>query len=252
MHGSIAFKKELDRIRPQSLVEIFEFNENGQQITTYNTFRQFGSQEDTSIVQFEYQNEQLITKRKSDNYGFFSDNYAYDSVNRLSSKTYCRDENKNGDKFNFELSKQYTITSEQYEYSGEEGQKLIKKYFNNYNRPFKEEVWEWDENGYLVSISSKTVIGKKRAKTIFKYNDNGLVRLKVEQPDLDKERTIKNEYMYDEVGNLIEHNIYKSDQQITHRKLLYNEKTMLLESSLSKDIAARMITITKYQYEFYD
>jgi hypothetical protein len=51
---------------------------------------------------------------------------------------------------------------------------------------------------------------------------------------------------------LIEHNYYKNSAHKLQRKLLYDGKTMLLQSQLAKDMRTNTITITKYKYTFYD
>ncbi len=250
--GSIAFKKELDIIRKQDLIEVFEFDSLGRQTSSMNTFRNISGEADTSVVYFGYNGDLLTLRRKSDLHGFFSDNFVYDSLGRLVKKTYCRDDNAGPSKFDFELKKQYIIMSEEYKYEHPSKSVLKKKHFNNYKRAFKEELYMTDENGYLTEVTSKTVIGNKRTQIIYEYNENGQVAQKIEYPNLDKSTKIRHEYIYDDLGNLIEHNYYKNGSHKLHRKLLYNGKTMLLESQLAKDMRTKVITITKYTYEFYE
>lgn len=252
IRGSIAYKKELDVIREQDLEEIFEFDSLGRQISMMNTFHDLAGGKDTLIVYFEYDGDNLTLKRKSDTYGFFSDNFVYDSLDRVIKKTYCRDDNAGADKFHFELRKQYVIMSEEYKYEKPSELTVKKLHFNNYKRSFKEELYKYDKNGYLLEISSKTVIGNRRSNTKYQYDENGQVSRKIEQPNLDKANKTENEYKYDEVGNLIEHNFFKNKSHKLHRKLLYNGRTMLLESQLAKDMTTNTITITKYKYEFYE
>ena len=251
IRGSISFKKELDIIRKQDLIQIFEFDSLGRQTSSINTFKSITGKKDTAIVYYEYEGINLILRRKSDTYGFFSDNYKFDSADRVIKKTYCRDDNAGPDKFHFELKKQYVIVSEEYKY--EQASELVLKrlHFNNYKRSFKEELIKTDDNGYLKEITSKTVIGNRRSKTTFEYDYKGQVFKKVEQLNLDKANKTRNEYIYDDLGNLIEHNYYKNGIHKIYRKLLYNGKTMLLETQLSKNMSTNTITITKYVYEFY-
>jgi len=253
MNGTISFKKELDIIRKQNLVEVFEFDSAGRQTSSINTFKSVTGIVDTSVVYFEYLDDTdlLTLKRKSDTYGFFSDNYVYDTLGRVIEKTYCRDDNAGKDKFNFELKKQYVIVSEEYKYQQPSDLIVKRLHYNNYKRSFKEEYIKKDFNGYLKEISTKTVIGNRRSKTLFEYDFKGQVSKKIEQLNLDKSNKTTNEYIYDEQGNLIEHNFYKNGVHKTHRKILYNGKTMLMESQLTKNMASKTITITKYTYEFY-
>ena len=252
INGSISTKKQLDIIRPQGLVEIFEFDLEGRQTSTLTTFKNLNKKRDTAVVYFYYDEDNLTCKRKSDTYGFFSDNYQYDSLNRVISKTYCRDDNAGPNKFQFKLKKRYIIVAEEYRYEKPCDSILKKLHFNNYKRAFMEEVFTWDRNGYLKKITSKTVIGNRRSKISFEYNEMGQVVKKIEQPNLDRATKIENRYDYDQLGNLIEHNYYKNSAHKVRRKLLYDGKTMLLQSQLAKDMRTNTITITKYKYTFYD
>ncbi|MDG2331597.1 MAG: hypothetical protein P8M05_08390 [Flavobacteriales bacterium] len=251
MKGAISFKKELDIIRPQYLIEIFEFDVEGKQTSSLRTTKNSAGKKDTSVVYFSYDDDYLICKRKSDTYGFFSDNYAYDSLGRVIQKTYNRDDNAGPNKFNFELKKTYRIVSEEYRYQEVSPQELKKLHYNNYKRPFMEEVMTWNKNGYLIEMTSKTVIGNRRSKTTFEYDEQGQVMKKTEWPNLDKATKYENYYIYDKLGNLIEHNFHKNNTHKLHRKLLYNGATMLLESQLAKEMSTGTITITKYKYTFY-
>lgn len=251
MKGAISFKKELDIIRPQYLVEVFQFNPEGKQTSTLKTTKNSRGKRDTAVVYFSYDNDDLICKRKSDTYGFFSDNYIYDSSGRVIQKTYNRDDNAGPNKFSFQLKKSYKIVSEEYRYQEVSAQQLKKLHYNNYKRPFMEEVINRDENGYLKEITSKTVIGNRRSKTLFEYDEQGQVMKKTEWPNLDKATKYENYYIYDRLGNLIEHNFYKNSTHKLHRKLLYNGATMFLESQLAKEMSTGTITITKYKYTFY-
>lgn len=251
--GSIALKREGDRIRQQDLIEVFTFDERGRQTSKINTSRSSTSSTDTSVVLFEYDNNNnVITIRKSDSYGFFSDNFKYDSIGRVIKKSYCRDENSGKGKFDFKLKKQFEITSENYIWSGTPGKTQSKKYFNNYKRPYKEEEFTWNEFGYFMGSKSRTFMGNKRSETSYSYNENGLVFKLTEQPDLDKLKKIINEYEYDALGNLSFHKKYKNGTQLYARDLIYDESNFLLSSQVFKDMKSGIITITKYTYEFYE
>ncbi len=252
INGNISTKKQLDVIRPQGLVEIFEFDPEGRQTSTMNTFKNLSKKRDTSVVYFYYEGNNLTVKRKSDTYGFFSDNYVYDSLDRIVRKTYSRDDNAGPNKFQFQLKKSYIIVSEEYRYQRLSDDVLKRLHFNNYKRAFMEELFTWDENGYLKEVTTKTVIGNRRSKITFEYNEQGQAMKKTEWPNLDKATKIENFYIYDGLGNLVEHNYHKNSAHKLQRKLLYNGKTMLLESQLAKDMMTNTITITKYKYKFYD
>ena len=54
-------------------------------------------------------------------------------------------------------------------------------------------------------------------------------------------------FRYDDFGNLIEKHIYKNDKFITDIQVIYNLKTGLISSILTRDVATNFISILRFE-----
>ena len=69
--------------------------------------------------------------------------------------------------------------------------------------------------------------------------------------DFDHNAFKKTNYKYDVLGNLIEINEYRNNQHITHKEILYDEKTFLLKALISQDVETNFIKIIKFKPSFF-
>jgi hypothetical protein len=250
LHGVVSTKKELSAIRNTGKVLHFEFNKQGELKKQYSTFyRQ--KKKDTTYIFYEYENKgELATKRTNDINGFYSYNYTYNDAQLLIKKTYCRDENAIKSRTNFILKKQYVIINEEYNYK-KEGSSLIKNILNNNKLPYQRVEYKYDALGYLVSETKKLLINNKKSIVKYTYNEHGLLDSKKIIKDLKKDTFRKLNYKYDSLGNLIELNEYNNDKHITHKEILYDEKTYLLKALIIQDVETNFIKIIKFKASFY-
>jgi YD repeat-containing protein len=59
-------------------------------------------------------------------------------------------------------------------------------------------------------------------------------------------------FKYDQLGNLIEKNIYKKGVFTTEIQIIYNNDTKLLSSVLTREVSTNFIMILRFmEYEFY-
>ena len=72
---------------------------------------------------------------------------------------------------------------------------------------------------------------------------------RVEQPDLDRPRTIKRLWRYDAAGNVIEGELWHDDKQVDREEYLYEEQTMFLKARLTKDLASGVIHVVRFTTE---
>lgn len=250
LHGIVSTKKELSAIKNTGKVLHFEFNKQGELEQQYSTFyRQ--NKKDTTYVFYEYENKgKLATKRTNDINGFYSYNYSYNDDQLIIKKTYCRDENAIKSRTNFILKKQYVIINEEYNYK-KEGSSLIKNILNNNKLPYQRVEYKYDNLGYLISETKKLLINNKKSVTDYTYNEHGLLDSKQIINDTRKNTFKKINYKYDALGNLIEINEYRNDKHITHKEILYNEKTYLLKAMITQDVETNFIKIIKFKATFY-
>ena len=250
--GSWSSKKVKDIIRKKDLDFYYEFNTNGMLQQQYTTFLTQTTKKDTSVISFEYDNDKkIITKRKTDNQGYFSYQYTYDAANNIIKETYYRDENNSPTKNEFELKKQYIITSDSFAYQKMNEFQTKKITYNTYRKSYKETFFYFDSLGYLIEVYSKYIIGNNKSKTTFSYNETGRLAEKQTTPNLIEGITKKEVFIYDEIGNLIEIKTYENEVYKTSTQFLYDGK-MLLTAQLTKEIATEFITILQFDYQFFD
>ena len=249
--GSVSTKADLQVIKSKGLITKFLFDNSGNLIKQFDSFYR-GKKKDSSIINYHYdEKKNIVTKRMSDSYGFFSYNYRYNDAGDIVQKTYCRDENSTGNKNNFKLKKQYTIVNETYSFTRTDSS-MQKNVFNNHGSVYQKEYYTYDENKLLVKMVKKLIVNHKKAETTYKYNDLGKVSEKKIQKDLSKEAYSRFVYEYDELGNLEVVDEYRNAELKTHKEVLYNKSTLLMKALIVQDVNSNFITITKYSYVFFE
>jgi len=250
--GSRSTKKVQDIIRSKGLDYHYDFNPNGTLKQQISTFRSKENGKDTSVISYIYNKHNcLTTKRKNDHFGFYSQNYLLDSRNNIIKKTYCRDENLNSTKGNFELGKQYIIVSDSFSYQKASPKQSKKKFYNNYGKIYKEQINSYNEYGYLIEEYSIFIIGTRKSKITYGYDERGRVNLIDDYSDIANNKKLTQKYTYDDLGNVLEINFFKDDHHTTIKQYVYNKKTMLLDAQLIQDVDTKLIRIIQYSYTFY-
>lgn len=252
IHGMVSTKAVLDKIRDRGFEHYYEFDTTGKQTMQYSTFMRYGNTKDTTVINYYYdEGGRMETTRRNDVHGFYSYNYEYDTLGRLTAQSYCRDQNIGPNKSRFELGEQYVIVSEKYGYEQVDESHIKRSYYNNNGLVYQTEVSHFDEHGYLTEVVTRLVIGKKGSQITYEYDEKGRVSRMCNYANLDVENEITTEYTYDEVGNLLMMDIYRNGVHITNKELLYDEATMLFDAMIIHDIETDYITIIKYEYGFY-
>ena len=246
--GHYSTKADLDRIRDNKNIYVYEFNTNGQLIKDYKT-----AFSDTIVRMYEYDaNHNLTLIRKTDRYGFHSYHYEYDSLNRMIRKSYRRDLNKTYNKVNFKLERSLTISEQTYSYEDtKSGTK--KTYYNSVGRAFRTEWFYRDENGFLIKQEAKSITGSGTDKTEYVYNQNGLLKEKITTSFLTNNNVTRITYEYDEFENIQAQHYYRNGVYRTEYQIVYDSRTLLLSALLSRDIETNVITILKFsEYSYFD
>lgn len=252
INGEIKTKGNLQVIKDAKLVSSYEFDRNGKLALQLGSFNIMGSK-DTTFINYIYdENNNVVTKRTNDAYGFFSYNFEFDTNQRVVSKVYCREENVGKDRYHFELGKQYTIVKESYTYMDKDSI-LVKSTYNNHDRIYQKTTFTYNEFDLLESIQDQFVINKKIARTTFSYTDEGFVATKTYMRDTQKPDNFEKwEYKYDELGNLTYVDYYKGEVHTTHKEVLYNPSTFMLKALLVQDVPSNFITIIKFNTTYFE
>lgn len=252
INGKVSTKRDNEAMYEKDQFNYYEFDANGRITVIMSTFTNLGNSKDTGVVTFKYDGKgQLITKRRNDNYGFYSYNYEYDSIGRIIKETYCRDENAGADKFHFELGKQFIISSESYTYHQYVEKQFVRKYFNNYGALYQERYAYFDANNYHTEDIYRLTLSGKESKTLFGYDEKGRLNKKSDVSYIFGYSETSDTYKYDSLGNLEEHSGFRNSEQKILRSLLYDQKTMLLSAQVMKDFDTELIYVIKYSYQYY-
>lgn len=248
--GVISTKKSLQVIEQRNLVNTYLFDRQGRLEKQYRSFN-YSTRKDTTFFTYTYNsNNHIITKRTSDSYGFFSNNYKYNKEGLMISKTYCRDENIGGDKNDFKLGKQHVIVEESFSHQQTDSSSSIKTY-NTHGKEYQVFTTFFNDLGFIKKEVKKLIINKKKSIINYRYNDKGLVSEKVVFPNFNKKENTSQKFKYDEFGNLEYIDEYTNEKHITHKEIIYNKSTLLMKALLIQDIETNYIKIIKYKYEYW-
>ena len=180
--GVISTKKSLQVIEQRNLVNTYLFDKQGRLGKQYRSFNH-STKKDTTFFTYLYNSDShVVTKRTSDSYGFFSNNYAFNSDGLMVSKTYCRDENIGVNKNNFKLGKQHIIVEETFSHQKTDSTKSIKT-FNTHGKQYQIFTTYFNELGFVNKEVKKLIINKKKSIITYRYNDMGLVSEKTVFPN---------------------------------------------------------------------
>ncbi|MFT7156015.1 MAG: hypothetical protein ACI8Q1_001019 [Parvicella sp.] len=250
--GHVSTKKDLKVIKSSNQMTSYNFDRSGRLETQLGTFNTSGIK-DSNYLSYEYdERNNLILQRTSDSYGFFSYKYTYDDSNRVTSKTYCREESSGTDRFHFELGKQFTIVKESYKYIDSDSI-VNKSVYNNHDRIYQKYTYHYSDLDLLTAIKSQYIISKKQTETTFKYNDlSQVVHMKFVKNLKNPDEVQVTKFQYDELGNLTYIDEYKGINHVTHKEVLYDRSNYLLKALLVQDVATNHITIIKFTTVFYE
>ncbi len=251
LKGTYTFKKMGDIMRETDYVFQYDFDNKGHLIQSFETNNESHKVDTTLLLYSYYKDGNLAYVRRKDHIGYYSTHYFYDSINRVIKEEYKRDIDTAGTFFvpSFERSMLLNFETIKYETNGFFEKSTV---HNSYGLPFKEIISTHDSSGYLISKEEKLKFGNQRNITQFEYDENGWIsNIKITNSNnskLNQELRFK----YDEFGNLSEKHIYKNNQFITDIQVIYNLKTGLISSILTRDVATNFISILRFEVvKFY-
>lgn len=251
--GSRSSKKIQDIIRKKGLDFYYEFNPDGQLSNQIATFFIGGQTKDTNIISYHYDdNNNLILRRKSDNYGYFSHQYQFDSLQRIVKRTYNREENSLNCKASFNLCQRYKISTDSFSYQQLSDTQVKKLYYNNYGKIYKHKFYYYNELGYLKETYTKYLIGSNKSKLTFQYNEKGWLIKQEDYTYFSGEKKTTLIYKYDDLGNVLEIKQLENDVEITNKQFLYDKKTMLITAQIIQDVPTEFLRIIQYNYTFFE
>ena len=248
IRSTILSKREMKPIIETPLWQQFDFDKYGRVERMMETYFN-GSDIDTSLVQFKYAGDHLIKERLSDSKGFYSYSYQYDDQHNLEKMIYSREVNANPEAHNFVLGQLIEVYKERYENSNISDKKTKRIIYNSDDKPYLQELTEYDEYGNKKKELSTLVVTKKGSNVTYSYDAYHRPVEKLEINNLFGKSETRYEYKYDEAGNLLSEKKHEDGVHKTTREFLYDGR-MLLSARLTKDESTGTIQIVKYTITF--
>ena len=251
--GDLHYKRPMKPMYPRDRYFVYHFDEKGRMTKVLDIFKNHEKVFDTLATFYEYNDfDLLITKRETDNFGFFSTRYLYNDKKQVVSEVFLREVNALKSKSEFELKKDYVVAQEDFKMSySPDGNVVIRKVMNDVGNIYKTIEYMY-ENNMLVEEIKRYVLTGAVEKTKFELDESGKLIKKFEEQGLMEKRMMQSNYIYNENNLLVEVDIYKNDVQYHHKEFLRNEETKLATAKIDNRKNEEVIDVVKYEYQFFD
>lgn len=249
LEGYYVYKKKNDIMRDTHYKCVYNFDQEGRLKSSFETRPDDGSLDTTWNI-YEYDvNDLLITHRKTEQQGFTSVHFTYDEQKRVIEETFTRDYTDSAGKY---VARSLLFNSEKFTYEQYDRQ-LKSTRFNSEGLPYLEEIWNYNELGYLVERTERIKMTNTLYTYIYEYNEHGKLSAIRKKSNLQKDFLEEFTFQYDELGNLIEKHIYRNGVFTTDIQIVYNSKSRLISSVITKQVSTGFLSIVRFNtYEFYD
>lgn len=232
----------------------YDFDKEGRMIHNYKLFRQSDYHFDTLLVSYEYDlQNRIIAKRMSDNFGFYSLNYEYDSKGAILKETYCRDISSGKGHLDFKLQKQYPIAVETFKTECYTATQCKRFALNNLGNAYKETLIYYDKKGKVLSEETSFINTGKREKRSFNYDEKGRITEISDYTDIAGEQTQLISIDYDKDGRIIKWMVYKNNQLKENAEFLFLEnKPQVISAYINRKESDKQMDIYKITYTFWE
>lgn len=226
---------------------VYEFNEDGQLSATYETRTDDGTR-DTTWNLYYYNNNGLLEKhRKTDQEGYLTTLYTYDSIGRVVTEEIVREVDSNG-----VITRTLSFSKESFKYQEYENQTKRTK-FNNYDLPYLDEYFNYNDEGYLIERIERIKMTSTVYTYHYEYNEKGLLGAIRKSSNREEGYLEELEFKYDDYGNLIEKHVKRKGIFTTDIQIVYNSKSKLISSVITRQVSTNFRMIIRFlDYEFFD
>ncbi|MCB0764505.1 MAG: hypothetical protein R2815_11985 [Flavobacteriales bacterium] len=246
--GEQMIKRDNEPMRTQKASYYYRFDPTGRTIYSNTAFGHPGTGTDTASVTYTYDADgRMVRRLRNDLSGHFAYAMEYDDQGRPLRETYTRIENLSSDRYTLIPGPVTEISDERFRYETESDTVWRKVYLNGLGLPYRERRFAKDAFGYLRSIEDRYLISNRRSRITFRYDEKGRLAERIEQPDLDRQRTLKRTWRYDVAGNVTEAALWHDDQHMERTEYLYEEHSMKLKARLTKDLVTGQIHVVRYR-----
>ena len=247
LKGEFQYMRHGEGLRSTDFKYVYNFDKKGRLISTFET-RTDGGSLDTSWNRYEYNSrDHLIQHSNSDLDGYQTIQYTRDSLGRILTEEFIREIDSAGVRV-----RSLTFNKESVKYFDYELQTKSTRY-NNYNLPYLDEYYNFNEFGYLVERIQRLKMTGSVYTYTYEYNEKG--KLSAIRKSSNKKDGYLEEltFKYDTLGNLVEKHIYKKGVFTTDIQIIYSSKTKLLQSVITREVATDSMMILRFRdYVFFD
>ncbi|MDG1147365.1 MAG: hypothetical protein P8N52_03565 [Crocinitomicaceae bacterium] len=247
LKGSFVYQKKGQLMKPTKFKYVYQFDQQGHLSSTFET-RSDDGLKDTTWNTYSYNDTgELILHRKTDQDGYNTVAYTYDDKGRVIEENYMREIDSNN-----QIIRTLNFNKESIKYVDSELQTKCTRY-NNYDLPYLDVFVNYNEFSYLVERVEKFKMASIIYRYAYEYNEHGqlsAIRKSSNQQDEYLEELL---FRYDDLGNLIEKHVYKKGVFITDIQIIYNSKSKLLATVITRQVSTGFMMILRFkEYEFYD
>jgi YD repeat-containing protein len=236
MIGIYSYKKAGQPIINSNEHYVFEFDEEGRFISSYETHKNDGTNwKNWTIYVYSAKNE-LITIKKGRLSSLKCKEFKYnDQGICVEEKTYIENQTTKNQIRKFIFTDKISV---------QRNHKVqIRTYNNSFGLPYLTETIKFDTNGYLLEKTEQFLVSLQTVTTKFTYTEKGFIS-SIQKINSDDPTALEEQkFEYDESGNMTEKKSYKNGVYLTEMNFLYNSKTFFLVNVLLQDVASNSITL---------
>ncbi len=240
----VLYKKSGDIIRSKGESESYFFDRNGR-LTHFYKLISWENGLDTLHYFYGYNPDTLIAIYYTYDKGFNKKTFVYDKDKKCIAIQYSRIANQTADLLEVNFGNETFLTEEKLEYVYQDGKVVKRVYINNFGLPFKEEIVEYDDHGYVVRHEFTYVTSGQREVIYYEYDNYGWIKSKTcYYPSENK--TEKKLYYHDALGNLLKIEYFENDNMTHVEEFLYDKNTYIIRATIKKRLTDEFITIRKF------
>mgnify|MGYP000867200757 CR=1 FL=1 len=244
--GRFNYKRSGQAMYQTEFYYVYNFNKQGQLISTYETRKDDGTT-DTTWNEYIYNSlGNLIEHKQGSQSGKTNVAYQLDDKNRIISEEYYTESIDSLGEKTIVLVNSETMKHEDF------GLQKKKTISNSYGLPYLIETSYFDENGYLLEKEERYSRTSNFNKQLYTYNEKGLLASisKFEKGTI--EPIEEEKYKYDSFGNISEKHLYKNGVFTTDIQIVYNEKTKLMTAVIIREVKTDFIMVIRFgEYDYY-
>jgi hypothetical protein len=116
-----------------------------------------------------------------------------------------------------------------------------------------DEYFNYNDEGYLLERIERVKMTSMVYTYHYEYNEKGKLAA-IRKSSNSAEGYIEElKFQYDELGNLLEKHVYKNGIFTTDYQMIYNSKSKLLSTVITRQVSTNFLLILRFQdYEFFD